>query len=312
MLRALICFLAFVIHVAPALAQGPLVDVAWLRDSLGKPGFLLLDVRSGAGRTKADYLAGHIPGAIFTDYAKDGWRETNAAGVEGMLPPPEKVEKLLGSLGIDNATHVVIIPEGRTAQDVSTATRVYWTLKVMGHDRVSILNGGHVAWVSVVDKDKKPVHPLETTDVRPAAKIFKANVRKEWLIGKADVEKALADKVPLVDNRPPDFFVGLSKSSAAKRAGTLPTAVNVPDSWITENNGGRFRSREQLAKLYSVAGVPATGRQVNFCNTGHWASLGWFVAHELLGNKQALMYDGSMAEWTQDPKAPVVQKIKVD
>jgi thiosulfate/3-mercaptopyruvate sulfurtransferase len=310
MLRACIALVVSLLLALPASAQGPLVTVAWLKDNLAKPGLVLLDVRSGAGKTKADYLAGHVPGAIFTDYAKDGWRETNKAGIDGMLPPPDKLEKLIGSLGIDNSTHVVLIPEGRNAQDVGAATRLYWTFKVMGHDRVSILDGGYAAW-SVVDKDKKPVNPIETTDIKPVAKTFKAMPRTEMIIGKADVEKAMAAKQPLVDNRPPDFYMGLSKSPSAKTAGTLPAAANIPDAWLTENNGGRFRSKDQLAKLYSVAGVPTTGRQVNFCNTGHWASLGWFAASEILGNKDAVMYDGSMAEWTQDPKAPVDVKIKL-
>ena len=310
-LRTLLAVVVWIACAPVALAQGPLVDVAWLKSNLGKPGLVILDVRSGAGKTKADYLAGHIPGAVFTDYAKDGWREKNAAGVEEMLPPPEKVERLIGSLGIDNASHVVIVPDGRSARDVGAAARLYWTLKVMGHDLVSLLNGGNAAWTAEVDKDKKPVNALEQADVKPVAKVFKASVRKDWIIGKAEVEKAMAGKQPLIDNRPPDFFVGLSKSSAAKTAGTIPGAVNVPEAWLTENNGGKFRSRQQLAQLYAAAGVPTTGPQVNFCNTGHWASLGWFVAHEILGNKEAVMYDGSMAEWTQDPKAPVEVKIKL-
>jgi thiosulfate/3-mercaptopyruvate sulfurtransferase len=312
MMRALCSLLFVVLACLPALAQGPLVDVVWLKDNLGKPGYVLLDVRSGSGKTKADYLAGHIPGAIFTDYAKGGWREKNAAGVDGMMPAPAKLERVIGALGIDNSTHVILIPEGRTAQDMGAATRLYWTFKVLGHDRVSILNGGYTAWLAPVDKDKKPLNPIERTDNQPVAKTFKANVRGEWIIAKADVEKAAAAKQPLVDNRPPDFFVGLTKSPAAKSAGTIPGAVSVPESWLTESNGGKFRTKDQLAKLYAVAGVSTSGRQVNFCNTGHWASLGWFASHEILGNKEALMYDGSMAEWTQDAKAPVEQKIKLD
>lgn len=311
LLRTFFAALLLVVFAPLAMAQGPLVEVAWLKANLGKPSLVVLDVRSGAGKTKSDYLAGHIPGAVFTDYAKDGWREKNAAGVEGMLPPPDKVERLIGGLGIDNATHVVLVPDGRAAQDVGAAARLYWTFKVMGHDLVSILNGGHTAWIAELDKERKPVNPLEQAEAKPAAKAFKANVRHDWIIGKSDVEKAMSAKQPLVDNRPPDFYVGLSKSSAAKTAGTIPGAINVPEAWITENNGGKFRSKDQLAKLYQVAGVPTTGRQVNFCNTGHWASLGWFAAHEILGNKEAVMYDGSMAEWTQDPKAPVEAKIQL-
>lgn len=312
MVRAFVLSFMLLIGFAPlAAAQGPLVDVAWLKANLGKPGLVLVDVRSGGGKTKADYLAGHIPGAVFTDYAKGGWREKNKAGVDAMLPPPVTLEKLIGALGIDNSTHVVLIPEGRAAVDIAAATRLYWTFKVMGHDAVSILDGGHLEWLAHVDKDKKPLNPLEQAEQKPAAKVFKAKVRTEMIVGRAEVEAAMAAKQPLVDNRPPDFHLGLTKSPAAKVAGTIPGAVSIPEAWLTQGNGGKFRSKAHLAQLYGVAGVPTSGRQVNFCNTGHWASLGWFATSEVLGNTSAVMYDGSMAEWTQDPKAPVDAKIKL-
>ncbi len=308
----LLSALLFPLAALAQLSASPLVDVAWVKVNLGKPGIVLLDVRSGAGRTKADYLAGHIPGAVFTDYAKGGWREKNAAGVEGMLPSPEKLEKVIGDLGISNDTHVVLIPEGKAAVDMGAATRLYWTFKVLGHDKVSILDGGFLAWVKDVDKEKKPVNPLETTEAKPETKTFKANVRKQMIISKDDVVAAASAKQPLVDNRPPDFFLGLSKSPAAKTPGTIPNATNIPEAWLTEGNGGKFRSKAHLAKLYEIAGVPTSGRQVNFCNTGHWASLGWFAASEILGNKDAVMYDGSMAEWTQDAATPLDRKIKLE
>ncbi len=295
----------------PVAASGPLVDVAWLKANLAKTDIRILDLRSGARKTRADYIAGHIPGAVFTDYAKDGWREKNKAGVSGMLPPAAKLEQLIGSLGIDNRTHVILIPEGRSAQDMGAATRVYWTFKVLGHDLVSILDGGWTAWAAV-GKDKKPLHPIEKGDNKPAAKVFKASIRQDWIVGRAEVETAMAAKQPLVDNRPQHFYIGLSKSPAAKRPGTLPGATSLPEAWLTTDNGGKFRPRSQLEKLYQVAGIPTSGAQINFCNTGHWASLGWFVSHELIGNRSAKMYDGSLAEWTQDPKAPLDQKVKVE
>ena len=48
---------------------------------------------------------------------------------------------------------------------------------------------------------------------------------------------------------------------------------------------------------------------IAFCNTGHWATLDWFVMSELLGNKDARMYDGSMLEWTA-AGMPMEIKIK--
>jgi thiosulfate/3-mercaptopyruvate sulfurtransferase len=306
--------LVLLLAMAPlsAHAADPLVTVDWLKANLGKPGMVILDVRSGAGVSKEAWLRGHIPGAIFTDYAKAGWRETNPEGVESQLPPPAKLEAVIGRHGIDNETHVVIVPEGRAAQDVAAATRIYWTLKYLGHDAVSILDGGHVAWIAQVDKDKKPVNPLETADVVPQPKTFKAKPRPEMLVSREEVRQAIAASTPLIDNRPHDFHVGLTKSPAAKRAGTLPNAQSVPEGWLTQNGGGKFRSKDQLAKIYANQSVPIAGDQINFCNTGHWASLGWFVSAELLGNKQARMYAGSLAEWTQDANAPVVKKVQID
>ncbi len=302
-----------VLMALPAVAADPLVSVDWVKANLGKPGIVLLDVTSGGGRTKADFTAGHIPGSVFTDYAKGGWRIKTKDGVKGMLPPLADLEKLIGTHGIGNDSHVVLVPLGGSARDMGAATRLYWTFKLLGHDKVSILDGGYKAWIADVDKQtKKPLNPLETGEVTPAAQSFKANVNNEVLATKDDVLAAMADKQPLVDNRPNDFFLGVTKSGAAKSSGTLPGAANLPESWLTENNGGKFRSKEQLAKLYQAAGVATSGKQINFCNTGHWASLGWFVSSEIMGNKQARMYDGSMAEWTRDDKAPMQRTVVVE
>jgi len=303
--------LAMLMAANHARAAEPLVNAEWLAANLGKSGIVVLDVRSGAGITKADYFAGHIPGAVFTDYRKDGWREKDKHGTPDMLPEPAKLEKLIGRLGIDNATHVILVPEGARAQDMAAATRLYWTFKAMGHDNVSILDGGWAEWAKIDEKTKRPRYPIERGEVRPAAKTFKARPRADMLVGKDEVKKAMEAKLPLVDNRPQDFFVGLSKSPSVKRAGTIPGALSLPESWLTQNNGGLFRSKAELEKIYAAAGVPTNGRQINFCNTGHWASLGWFVSHALLGNSEAKMYDGSLAEWAADASLPVEQKIKL-
>ena len=130
---------AFVLALAlpgAATAQGALVEAAWLKENLGKPGLVVVDLRA----TKDVYLKSHIPGAVWTDYAKGGWRVKDKNGVEGMLPPPDAIASLVSSLGIDNGTHVILVSEGQRAQDMGTATRIYWTFKILGHDRLSILN----------------------------------------------------------------------------------------------------------------------------------------------------------------------------
>ena len=120
-----------------AQAAQPLVDAAWVKDNIGKPGVVFLDVRG-----KIDYMRGHVPGALNTNLGGDGWRVRDANGVPGMLGKPDDLAKLIGGYGIDNSTHVVLVPWGYSAGDMGTATRIYWTFKVLGHDAVSIVNGG--------------------------------------------------------------------------------------------------------------------------------------------------------------------------
>ncbi len=297
-----------------AFAAEPLVDAAWVKANIGNPEIVFLDVRGKlAGKSKADYLKAHIPGAVYTDYLKDGWRAKDANGTAGQLAPTEKLEKLIGGLGIDNDTHVVIVPNGGKALDVGTGTRIYWTFKVLGHDKVSLLNGGMTAYTKDVDeKTKKPLNPLEAGDVRPAAKTFKANIRKDMLATKSDVVAAQKDGTTLVDNRPNNQFIGVNKHKLAKRYGTIPGAVNLPENWLTKDGGGTFRLTPALEKLYSAASIDKSGKQINFCNTGHWASLGWFVSHELMGNKDVKLYDGSMLEWSADKALEMDQKVKLN
>lgn len=308
-LAGLVCLAA-----SYANAAAPLVDTEWVKSNIGKPGIVFLDVRSSlANKSKKDYLEAHIPGAVYTDYLKGGWRAKDNNGTPGQLAPVDKLEKLIGDLGIDNDTHVVVIPNGANALEMGTGTRIYWTFKVLGHDNVSLLNGGMTDYLAAIDeKTKKPLNPLQSGDVKPEAKTFKATFRPEMIASKSDVIEARQNNITIVDNRPYDQFMGLSTHKKAKRLGTIPGAVSLPESWMMVRGGGKILSTPALSKLYQAANVETSGKQINFCNTGHWASLGWFVSHELMGNKDALMYDGSMLEWSADQSLPIEQKIKLE
>ena len=288
-----------------ATSAPPLVDVDWVKANSCKPGVVVLDIRNQLdGHTRTDYLRGHIPCAVYSDYLKDGWR-SKVNNVIGQLSPVPKLEKLIGDLGISNKTHVVIYSAGKDALDMGSDTRVFWTFNVLGHDDVSILNGGFAAYTA----DKKNTVQAGNNAPKPAK--FVAHLRKDMLVTKDDVLKAMKEKEVLVDNRPNDQFIGVNRHPKAARNGTIPGAINLPESWLTENNGGKFRSVEEIKKLYAIANVPTTGKQINFCNTGHWASLGWFVSAKLMGDKQAKVYDGSMVEWSADKSLPMEDKIKV-
>ena len=293
--------LMFMGWISITFASG-LVDLNWLQTKLGKPNVVILDVGSPS---LGEYLQGHIPGAIYSDFKiKEIWRVTSKAGVIQTLPDQRHLEKLIGSFGINNASEVIIVPSGANASDMAIAARIYWTFKMAGHDHVSILDGGMAAYVA----DKK--NPLEQGETLPEIKIFSARMRADIIATREMVKANLHNKnVQLLDLRPSDFYVGITRSSKNKAAGTIPGAKNLPVTWLTEDNGGKMRSVAELKKLYEVANISAEGKQITFCITGQWASLGWFVASEMLGNKKARLYDGSMADWTHDLSLPVERKV---
>lgn len=305
MRKLLIALAIAVLAAGPATAApaAPLVDSTWIRAEGAGAGVVILDVRNKlGGASRAAFLRGHIPGSVYSDYLSGGWR-TKVDGVPGQLPPVADLERLIGGLGIDNGSHVVIVSGGTSALDVGSATRVYWTFKVLGHDRVSILDGGWRAYVA------DPTNPVETGAVAPPPKRFNAHFRPEMVADSRDVQAARQAGAALIDMRPPPQYRGEKKHSLAKRAGTVPGAVNVPESEITASDG-RFVSAARIDALLAQVGVSAQDDAIAFCNTGHWASLGWFARSEILGQKNVTLYDGSMVDWTAQDELPVENQAK--
>jgi thiosulfate/3-mercaptopyruvate sulfurtransferase len=287
-----------------ASAVAPLIDAERLQTIACEPNVVVLDIRSTKidGQARDAYAQGHVPCAVHTDYIEGGWR-TKVDGVPGMLPPLPKLEALVGGLGIDDSTWVVVAPLGADAKSMAAGARVYWTLKLLGHERVSILDGGTLGYA------KGGARPLEKGARSPTPKSFVADLQTDMLVSADDVLQGIEAQATLVDYRRQDEFSGLNRNGKTPRAGTLPGAANVPLEWLTRDNGGEIRSPAALAKLYTLAGVAADAKQVAFCNTRHNSSLGWFVARELLGNRDVLLYDGSMAQWSRNEARPMARAV---
>ena len=289
-----------------SMAAEPLVDVAWIKAHSCDDGVRVLDVRNAIdGGSRTAYLQGHIPCAVYTDYLFGGWRSL-VNDVPGQMSKPEDLAGIIGDLGIDNDTHVVVYHHGKNAVDMGSATRMYWTFKALGHDNVSILNGGYLAYAA------DQANTIEKGNNKPDPRSFTPNLRADMLITKEDVKMAINDDgITLVDMRPNHQFVGINRHPKSKRNGTIPTSMNLPESWLTVNGGGMFRPVAELQQLYALAEVDPNATQIAFCNTGHWASLGWFVSSELMGNENAELYDGSMVEWSSDESLPMDRQISI-
>ncbi len=298
-LRCLAAGLALALLIAAPVAAAdtqPLVSAQWLNSHLRDSKVVVLDIRSAIdGSTPETFAQGHIPGAVHSDYDKGGWRvERN--GVPFMVPTTRELEKLIGELGIDEDSHVVVVPAGVNVLDFGSAARTYWTLKYAGVANVSILDGGVAAW-------KAAGLALENGTRVPSPAIFTATIDKSILTEAGDVEKIEASGgATLIDARPASFFHGKEKAPNAQAYGHIPGALSLDSAQFYDAASNRLKPKAELAKLASH--VPA-GPAVSYCNTGHWAATDWFVMHELLGRTDAKLYAGSMVEWTSKPNRPV-------
>ncbi len=283
---------------APAAAAGgePLVSPAWLSTHLRDANLVVLDIRSAIDGSKPEAFAqGHIPSSVHSDYDKAGWRVTRN-NVPFMVPTTPELEKLIGDLGIDETSHVVVVPAGVNVLDFGSAARTYWTLKYAGVSDVSILDGGLAAW-------KAAGYALDQGPHAPSPAIFTATIDDSILALASEVEKIEhSGGATLVDARPVSFFLGKEKAPAAQAYGHIPGAVDVDSARFYDPATNRLKSKAQLAV---IAGELPAGAAITYCNTGHWAATDWFVLHELLGRNQARLYAGSMVEWTSNANRPI-------
>ncbi|MCD1629191.1 sulfurtransferase [Marinobacter shengliensis] len=300
----LIVFFAF--FMASHLAYGkpdiqPLVDSDWLLQNLAREDLVVLDVRSPIdnGGDRSSFEKAHIPGAIYSSYTGDGWRESRG-GVAGLLPPVASLERLIGSLGISNGDTVVIVPAGTGATDFGSAARVYWTFRVLGHDSVTILNGGFAGWQAA---GLEVAHGQgERRDIAQ----FEGVLQSDLIASLDEVEAARNSQAQLVDARPGDYFTGKTQSPAARAPGTIPGSRSLPHSdFLGQQNQVWYLNADDINARVNRAELDRASRTIAFCNTGHWAATDWFVLSELAGFQEVALYDGSMAEWSQDSNRPL-------
>ncbi len=286
---------------AYALHPSPLVDAAWLEGQLGSDDLVVLDVRSAIddGGDLASFEAARIPGSRYSSYTGAGWRESRD-GVAGLMPAVDDLETLIGGLGIDNDDTVVVVSAGTGPTDFGSAARIYWTFKVLGHDEVTILNGGFAGW-------QQQGHEVASGPAAaPDAASFEGSLREALLATTEEVEAARQAGEPLVDARPPAYFTGETQSPAARVPGTIPGSVNLPhDGSLEERDGAYYLQPDSLKTRINDLGLDREAPTVVFCNTGHWAASGWFQLSEIGGLENVTMYDGSMAEWTISDERPV-------
>lgn len=286
----------------PALAidlPGPLVDTSWLAAHQKAKGLVVLDVRTD--KDKAAF--GYVPGSRFWNWETVRVdRKVDGVEIESIVPTREQFEALMNGLNVANSDAVVIVTPSNNASSFTMGTRAYWTLKYFGHDKVALLDGGIAKWKAEKRETAK------TPDPAGKGSSYKAKaVHSELLALTPEVLATVYKKkdAQLVDGRTPEFYLGEKKKDYVYAKGHIPGAKLVANTELLDPKTSALKSVPELRALLASDGINAGKPIVAYCDSGHLSTGVWFIAHELMGNPNVKLYDGSMHEWTKDSSRPV-------
>ena len=273
-----------------------LVSSDWLSGHMQDRDIRILDATfklPGATPTaREDYLSQHIPGAPFFDV--DAVADLSSK-LPHMLPTPAAFEAAARGLGISNDTHVIVYD----GPGLMSAGRAWWTFRVYGHDKVSVLDGGLRNWIA----EGRPTTPDVPT---VTAGSFTARYRPELVRGKAEmVENLTTGREQIIDARPSGRFRGIDpEPRLGLRSGHIPSSLNLPSGTLTQAETGRMKSPEELRALFADSGLDLAKPITATCGSGVTAAALAF-ALQLIGKPDVAVYDGAWAEWGQPGDTPI-------
>lgn len=250
---------------------------------------LILDVRQSMS-----YLLGHIPGAL-NIWRPDYEADDSDYPYTGMRASKNKMQDLLGSLGATSSTRIVLYDDYQALD----AARVWWILKLYGHDQVYLLNGGINAWkLAGFSINHKP----SSVPVRQSFK-FTGQAHSDYLAELDKVKTSPDKETILLDVRSADEFTGKTRKSGAFRKGRIPGSIWLEYRHSVNKQG--FLSLNELQQLFYKHGITPDKNIVVYCQSGVRSAHTHFVLTQLLNYPKVKNYDGSWIEWSWHKQLPV-------
>lgn len=279
---------------SPAGGNRWLKTTDWLADNLGQADVVVVDgsyyLSTMKRDARAEYLAGHVPGAVFFDIDQVA---DNSSDLPHMLPGPAMFGEAVGRLGIGRNDTIVVYD----GIGLFSAARVWWTFRLFGAEKVFILDGGLPKW-------KGEGRPIETGEVTREPREFAAEMDTMQVAGLTEVQLALTSaNAQVVDARPAERFRGEApEPREGIKSGHMPGAFNVPFAGLIKD--GRLLPAAEIERAFKAGGVDLEKPVITSCGSGVSAAALW-LALESIGKTPQSLYDGSWTEWASRPDTAI-------
>ncbi|TWI55883.1 sulfurtransferase [Halalkalibacter nanhaiisediminis] len=273
-----------------------IVKVKWLYNELKekKNNLVIVDARfhlADPEAGKKDYFDGHIPEAVHVDLKDDLSSLIKEHGGRHPLPDLNELAEKMGNIGIGDDTNVVVYDD----QGGMMASRFWWLMKRLGHNKVGILDGGYSKWLAEGYEITKDIPRTKPKTITP-----EINEKWEWVDASYVKERLHNPDTILIDSREANRYLGIEEP-IDRVAGHIPGAVNHFWKDVLKSDGS-WKNTEEIRKNFSD--VPLDKEIIVYCGSGISACPN-ILALKKAGYANVKLYSGSWSDWITHENYPI-------